>query len=285
MTHRAVGFGRGFPRVWLLPIGVLTVTLGIAATGRLSRSIAADLVAWWPVWLGLAVAAYVLRERKFGQIRAAGIVPLVALGFVLLFIWGHLAGWSLMPSADPRLVGPVATGFETASLRAAIDGEIVVRGGSEFLYDVEPVRRGGAIGIPGASEQVLDSTIAVVLEPPDDPGIYTFAGWDLMLSEIPVWELDLDGALDADLSTLQVSSMSVAGSGEVVLGPVEVETPVTVEGDFRIVLPQDVPARVVGMASVPSTWSPDANGAVSPALGTGWVITVKPGATVTVAQP
>jgi hypothetical protein len=77
----------------------------------------------------------------------------------------------------------------------------------------------------------------------------------------------------------------VAGSGEVVLGPVEVETAVTVEGDFRIVLPQDVPARVVGTASVPSTWSPDANGAVSPALGSGWVITVKPGATVTVAQP
>ena len=45
MTHRTVGFGRGFPRSWILPIAVLTIILGVAASGRLSRAIVADLIA------------------------------------------------------------------------------------------------------------------------------------------------------------------------------------------------------------------------------------------------
>jgi hypothetical protein len=59
---------------------------------------------------------------------------------------------------------------------------------------------------------------------------------------------------------------------------------VSVAGDFRIVVPEDAPARVVGVASVPATWTTDTGGAASPVLGTGWVITVEPGATLTVAH-
>jgi hypothetical protein len=131
MTRLAVGFGRGFPRVWLIPIGMLTLVLGIAASGRLSRSIVADLIAWWPVWVGIGIAAYLLRERKVGHFRVAGIVPLVALAFVGLFVWGHLAGWAIMPSASQRLVGPEVGGLTAASLHAEIEGVVEVDGGSE----------------------------------------------------------------------------------------------------------------------------------------------------------
>jgi hypothetical protein len=284
MTEGAVGFGRGFPRIWLIPIGALTLLLGIAATGRLSRSIAADFLAWWPVWLGLGLAAYFLRDRKFGQFRAAGIVPIVALVAILLFTWGHFAGWALMPSASQRLVGPVGEGFSSASLQAEIDGMLEVSGSSEYLYHVEPIRRGGTIGIPTATEQVLDTTAAVVLEPPANPGIYSYAGWDLMLSDSPTWSLMLAGAIDADLSSLTITDLDLGGAGTVVLGAVEDETAVSVAGDFRIVVPEDAPARVVGVASVPATWTTDTGGAASPVLGTGWVITVEPGATLTVAH-
>ena len=285
MTQGAVGFGREFPRFWLIPIGALTLLLGIAATGRLSRSIAADLVAWWPVWLGLGLAAYFLRDRKFGRFRAAGIVPVVALVAILLFTWGHLAGWALMPSASQRLVGPVGEGFTSATLQAEVDGMLQVSGGSEYLYHVEPIRRGGTIGIPSATEQVVETTATVLLEAPADPGIYGFAGWDLMLSDSPTWSLMLAGAIEADLSAFAVTDLELGGAGTVVLGAVDDETSVTVAGDFRIVVPEDVPARVVGVASVPATWAADSRGAASPVLGNGWVITVEPGATLTVAHP
>lgn len=284
MTRLAVGFGRAFPRVWLLPIGALTLILGVAVSGRLSRSIAADLLAWWPVWLGLAAAAFFLRERKFGALRAAGLVPLVALVFVGLFLWGHLAGWTVMPSAAHRLVGPEPGGFTDASIEAEIEGEINVRGGSDFLYRVEPVREGGMIGIPDASEQIVDSAISIELEPPGDPGVFAFAGWHLALSEIPRWSLSLDGAIDADLTTLTLSELELDGAGIVRLGPVDEETPVTVDGSFDVIVPSDTPVRVVGVASVPASWSLEDRGATAPASGSGWVIHVVADAEVAVAE-
>jgi hypothetical protein len=284
MTRLAVGFGRGFPRIWLLPIGMLTLVLGIAVSGRLSRSIVADLIAWWPVWIGLALAAYFFRDRKFGLIRAAGLVPLVALLFVGLFTWGHLAGWAMMPSASQRLVGAEVGGFSTATLTAEVDGTIEVRGGARFLYVVEPVRQGGGIGIPTAAEQMVDSSVEIELQAPGDPGFYSYAGWDIQLSESPVWTLMLDGALDADLSTLAVERLALTGSGVVRLGEADGETVVAVDGVFHLVIPAEVPARVNGRASVPASWRPDAIGAISPTSGDGWVITVGPEATVTVSE-
>jgi hypothetical protein len=284
MTRLAVGFGRGFPRVWLLPIGALTLLLGIAVAGRLSRSIVADLIAWWSVWLGLAVAAYLLRNHKMGHFRAAGIIPLIALMLVGMFAWGHLAGWSIMPSASQRLVGPEPGGFTEAALRAEIDGAIEIDGGSEFLYRVEPVRRGGRVGIPGANEQVLDSAVAVLLTPPADPGLYSYAGWDVSLNDQPRWSLALSGAIDADLTSFSVIDLSLDGTGVVHLGAVDGETPITVGGSFRIVVPIDSPARVTGVASAPGSWTLDADGAVAPTFGEGWVITIEPEAEVTIVE-
>lgn len=284
MTRLAVGFGRGFPRIWLLPIGMLTLVLGIAVSGRLSRSIVADLIAWWPVWIGLALTAYFFRDRKLGLIRAAGLVPLVALLFVGLFAWGHLAGWAMMPSASQRLVGPEVGGFSAATMTARVDGTIKVSGGARFLYVVEPVRRGGGIGIPTAAEQMVDSSVEVELHAPANPGFYSYAGWDIEFSDSPVWTLVLDGALDADLTTLDVERLALAGSGLVRLGEANRETGVAVDGVFHLVLPAGVPARVNGRASVPASWTPDAIGAVSPVPGDGWVITVGPEATVTISE-
>lgn len=284
MTHRAVGFGRGFPRAWLLPIGALTILLGVAASGRLSRSIVADLMAWWPIWLGLAITAYLLRERRVGTIRVAGLVPIVALVFVGLFTWGHLAGWSIMPSASQRLVGPNPESFSSVTLIAGIDGEIEMSGGSEFLYQIEPIKRGGRIGIPEATETVVDTSVTVDLEEPADPGLYSYAGWVLQLSPDAVWSLDLSGAIDADLTALTVEALEVSGGGTVQLGEATIETPVSVGGSFQVSIAAGSAARVVGTAAVPSSWTLTQDGATAPGGGTGWVFTVVGDASLTIVE-
>ena len=284
MTHRAVGFGRGFPRAWLLPIGALTIILGVAASGRLSRSIVADLLAWWPIWLGLAITAYLLRERRLGNLRAAGLVPIVALFFVALFILGHLAGWSIMPSASQRLVGPEPGSVDTATLIAEIDGQLEVRGESEFLYQVEPIKRGGRVGIPDAVETVADTMVTVALEAPPNPGLYSYAGWDVRLSLGPVWSLDLRGAIDADLTALALDEVEVSGAGTVQLGEATVETLVDVGGSFQMTIPAGTAARVVGTARVPSSWTLTQDGASSPGGGSGWVFTVVGDASLTIVE-
>lgn len=287
MNRLVVGFGRGFPRAWLLPIGAITLLLGIAVAGVLSRSIAADFIAWWPVWIGLGLTAYLVRDQNLGALRMAGLVPLAALFLVGVFALGHLAGWGIMPSASQRLVGPEASGITRASLTAAVDGRVSVSGDAEFLYRVEPIRRGGRIGIPTASEQMIDSTISVALEEPADPGIYSYAGWDLTLSPVPVWALSLDGAVDADLTNLTIGELSLDGAGSVRLGASEEEAPVTVAGGFEIVVPEGQPVRVVGSASVPASWLLTEDGAMTPGGGVGWVITVVGEGTlnITVASP
>jgi hypothetical protein len=284
MTLRAVGFGRGFPRAWLLPIGALTVLLGIAASGRLSRSIVADLLAWWPVWLGLAIAAYLLRERRIGTLRVAGLVPIAALVFVGLFTWGHLAGWSIMPSASQRLVGPVPEQFDAARLIAGIDGELEVRGDSEFLYQIEPIKRGGRIGIPEAMETVVGTAVTIDLQPPTDPGLYGYAGWALRLSPDVVWSLDLGGVVDADLTALTLDELEVSGAGTVHLGSATIETLVGVGGSMQVTIPEGAAARVVGTGSVPSSWALTQDGATAPGGGTGWVFTVVGDASLTVVE-
>ena len=284
MTHPAVGFGRGFPRTWIFPIAALTLLLGVAASGRLSRAIVADFIAWWPVWIGIGIAAYVFRERKIGKFRVAGLIPLIALAFVALFTWGHLAGWSLMPSASQRLVGPEVTGVEQAALTADIDGRIEVSGGAEFLYVVEPIKRGGTIGIPAANEQVEESLISVELEPPADPGLYGYSGWSLSLSSSPVWALDLSGSIHANLAAVTVSSLSLSGAGTVRLGGVGQETPFAVNGSFQVVAPRDTPVRVVGVASVPASWTLTEDGAVSPTPGEGWIITILGESSVAISE-
>lgn len=284
MTLRAVGFGRAFPRAWLVPITAMTLLLGVAASGRLSRSVVADLIAWWPVWLGLAVAANFLRHRKVGPIRFAGLIPLFAFGFVLLFLWGHLAGWSIMPSASQRLVGPTTEGVAEASMTVSIDGEVDVDGASEFLYDIEPIRSGGRIGIPTATEEVSDAGLSISLDPPSEPGLYSYAGWDIRLAPSVVWDLRLDGAVEADLSGLEIAGVSLGGAGNVVLGSPAGETPVTVHGAFHLTVPEDTPVRVIGVASVPANWTPTDDGAVSPGLGAGWVLTVVGDSTLTVGE-
>lgn len=284
MTHRAVGFGRGFPRAWLLPILALVVVLGIAASGRLSRAIVADLIAWWPVWVGLGLGAFLLRDRRIGQVRAAGVVPLVALAFVLLFIWGHLAGWAIMPSASQRLVGPETAGFTSAELSADIDGRLEVNGGSEFLYQVEALRQGGRIGIPDATERIVDDSVMVDLVEPTDPGLYGYAGWSISLSPDPMWTLDLDGAVNADLTGIHISSLEVSGAGTVWLGATSSETQVTLGGSFDVVIPEGSAARVVGSASVPASWTLTEDGATSAQGAVGWVLTVIGDATLTVRE-
>jgi hypothetical protein len=96
--------------------------------------------------------------------------------------------------------------------------------------------------------------------------------------------LTLGGAVDADLTTLSVTELTLSGGGTVRLGPTNGEAPAEVEGSYRLVIADDVPARVNGIASVPSTWIADAGGATSPAGGDGWVISVASGATVNVVS-
>ncbi len=296
MTRRASGSGLRIPRLWVLPLGVLAAMLAGTASGVLSRSLILDLAAWWPVWVVIVVSTIVARGRRVGRLRASGLVPLVALAAVVAFLSGHLQGWSVMPSAEARLVGPPVDGISQAVLEVRLDGEIRLGDGSSFLYEVEPIRWGGGIALPEAAEERrpmgLDSTdlqptslVVVALEPRTDPGPYTFAGWDIRLSDAVQWTISMEGRIDADLSGLPVSSFDAVGGGLVVLGDAASSgAEVLLVGEFRLMVPEGVPVRIVGEAAVPPGWEEFGEGWRSPTPGVGWEVTVFQGSSVTVAE-
>jgi hypothetical protein len=201
------------------------------------------------------------------------------------FLTGHVRGWPVMPSAMVGLYGPQAGSVVTGALSARIDGPVEVGSGQTgFLYAVEPIRRGGEIGPPVATEQLQGPNISVALEPSADPGLYTFAGWSLDLDEAPTWSLSLSGELEADLTRLRLASLQVDGAGSVALGAAAANTVVTVSGSFELTVPAGTPVRVVGDAVVPSGWTLTDDGYVSPTSGEGWVISAGEGSSLTVRE-
>lgn len=284
MTHRAAGASRGIPRIWILPLLVVTGVLAAVVLGFLSRSLLLDVVAWWPVWLLLALAVVFAGGRRIGRVRVSGLVPVVVTVILVVFVVGHLRGWPLNPSASRYLAGRSASPFTEGSMTATIDGDLVVRGGSSFLYEVTPLPGGGDIGLPTAEERVVEDSVSVTLVPPVSPGLDSSSGWQVELSEGPEWSLQLGGFIDADLTGLRVGQLALDGSGLVTLGPTDSRRAITVEGGFTLAVPVGVPARVEGPAQVPDSWEELDDGWRAPVAGPGWVISVQESSVVSVEQ-
>ncbi|HEY4606994.1 MAG TPA: hypothetical protein VIH55_05035 [Acidimicrobiia bacterium] len=285
MTHIAGGGRRGIAKAWILPLLAVVLILLAIYLDLLSRSIAVDFIAWWPVWLLLVVLGIMGRRRRIGRVRVSGLIAILLALCLGLFVTGNARGWAAMPSASTRLVGPGSDAASNVALSAQVEGEIRVGPGlSGFLYTVEPLRRGGEVGPPAAVEQVQGTNLSVHLEPEPEPGLYTFAGWVVDLDPAPIWNLSLGGVVDADLETLRIAGLQLSGEGRVSLGSVTESTVVNVSGTYVITVAPGTPVRVVGDALVPGGWIASSEGWSSPTPGDGWVISVGEGTSLSVNE-
>ncbi len=285
MIHAAGPSDRRIPRGWLLPVGGLVPVLIAIAAGFISRAIVIDFLAWWPVWLTLGIVAFVARGRKWSGVNLDALVPVVMLAALGVFVWGYFAGWEAMPSAVNRLNGPEEGPATVAALSTDIDGRLVV-GTSDlgFLYTVTSLRGGGEVGLPEASEQTQGSAVAIALTPVADAGLYTFSGWDIGLSPVPIWNLSLSGEVDADVSGLVLTELQLDGSGSAVLGSPPTDAVASISGEFELTIAAGVSVTVVGTADVPESWVETGDGWASPGEGPGWVITVEDGSTLSIEE-
>jgi hypothetical protein len=285
MTHRAAGAGRRTERGWLLPLtGIVLILLGVAAQ-LISRAIVIDFLAWWPVWLALVLLAFLARGRKWRRVRLPALVPLVTIIVLGIFVYGYFAGWEAMPSAVNRLVGPIEGPATVASMSIESEGRVDLDSSDlGFLYSTFPLRAGGMVGLPVASEQTQGSAVAVTLTPDPDSGFYTYSGWRVELSPVPIWSVDLSGDLDVDVSGLVLSDLHLAGSGLVLLGSPPADAIADITGDFRISVPAGTAVTIQGDAEVPENWETTPGGWVSPSSGPGWTIEVGDGSSVTMEE-
>jgi hypothetical protein len=286
VTH-LVGKPRAkIPRAWLIPLAMVVAMLISVAAGAMSRAIVVDFLAWWPVWLALALVTFLGRGRRWGPVRLSGLIPILAASALVVFAVGYYSSWSLMPSAIVRLRGPVIEEVEAGSISARIAGDLEVAAiTARRAYTAEPLRGGGRVGIPTATERVQGASFSVSIAPDPEAGVYRFSGWRIGLSDRIPWGLTLEGELDVDLRGLDVTELRVTGGGVVTLGTTASEVSVSVDGPIRVILPPTSVARVIGEASVPGDWIRDGDGWSSPGNGPGWVFSTSPGAALTIRYP
>lgn len=280
MTHAAPRKRGG--KTWILPAATALVIVGLIVAGFLSRAIAVDFASWWPLWVALLAIGIWARGKKVASLRLGGLVAIATVGVAVVFVLGHVQGWSLMPSSAGLLTGSSDSAISSAGLSARVPGGALVvgTGATGVLYTVEPLRRGGDIAAPFAVERSQDGDVSVVLSASEEPGLFLWAGWSVRLSALPSWTLTLEGRVDADLTAVTLDNLQLTGGGEVHLGSATRSTPVTVSGDFVIHFPDGVPVRVVGPAEIPADWTRSDTGASSPDEGQGWVVSVADGAVV-----
>ncbi|HEY5890223.1 MAG TPA: hypothetical protein VIW94_05950 [Acidimicrobiia bacterium] len=280
MTHAAVRRRRGGS--WAFPVATIVAIWLSSLLGIVSRSVVVDFISWWPIWALLLVAGFAGRGRKWGKFKLSGLVSITATVLLVVFLIGHFQGWSMMPSAQGELTGGSDSGVNTAEISARVgDGALRLTAGFEgTLYVAGPQRSGGSTALPQALERAQDDTVSVALTPVEDPGWYLFKGWNVSISPLPHWGINLEGSVDADLTGLQVDSLHVEGTGLVILPPTNGNVPVTVDGEFTIDVPSGQPVRVIGPAEVPNDWTRNEDGILSPTTGDGWIISIADGSVV-----
>ncbi len=270
---------------WVV-LGVVVVLFVVAViTGLLSPTVVLDLAALWPIGLGLvalAVLVGLLKRRSGGSLG-----PLVALAlasWVLISVGLHLTGWSALPSSAGDVVAE-ATGDGPARINLVSKGTVQIGRGSEPLYEVVPVRRGGPTTAPSVLEQVVGERSTVrVLEYPS-AGWFRFAGWDVSLSPDPVWTVSITSPnFDADLRQLDVAGVTLDGDGSVLLPAATRHGVIEVNGEVTVEIPTGTPAEVIGAAETPIGWEITDRGATAPVTGAGWEIVVGEGAVVRVEE-
>ena len=260
----------------MVPIGG---AVGIAAN-VLSPGLALDLISLWPGLVPAVAAAVVVMLRKGWKRRMGALPPLLLISWMVLSASAHLAGWEALPSSSADLIGPVdAPESVTLTVRSPGALEVGVKDRGS-LYRVGFLRRGGPVGIPAAEEVTSPLGLTVTIADAGSTNWFRYAGWALDLAAGPRWNLSLEGVVAGDLTGLDLGSVSLNGTGALRLGATDHATPVAVRGDFSLLIPDDVAARVVGGAAVPAGWLATPDGFRSPVGGEGWVISAAAGSSV-----
>jgi hypothetical protein len=253
--------------------------VGISAN-VLSPGLALDLISLWPGLVPAVIAAAIVLLRKASRRRMGALAPLLLITWMVLSASAHLSGWEALPSSSADLIGPVEAP-ESVTLTARSSGALEVRVKDRgSIYRVGFLRRGGAVGVPTAEELIAPLGLTVTIADAGPTNWFRYAGWALDLAAGPRWNLSLGGVLAGDLTGLDLGSVSLDGEGELRLGPTDRATPVAVRGQFSLLIPADVPARVTGNAEVPAGWLSTDDGFRSPADGDGWVISAAAGSSV-----
>ncbi len=274
------------------PLGSLAVLVAVLIAGGvgvasaiLSPGLALDLISLWPGLIPALIAVVVVSIRRAWTRRIGAMPQLLALTWLAMGVAAHIDGWPPLPSSAAQLEGPINT-FTSSSLDVELSGQLEVSAAdSPELYAVEFIRLGGRVGVAEAEEISLEESISVAIHDAGTTPFFRYAGWRISLSTRTTWNLDLEGAIGADLTGLVLSDVAATGGGWLRFGSYTTTTPLELRGGtFEVTVPAHSAVRITGEAQVPDTWVVVNGGYRAPIEGEGLVISVIEGASVFIIE-
>ena len=277
---------------WILLACAVVLLGAVVAGGLLRRSVVLDLVSFWPGWIVTAGVFLIHRRvtgvrQRFPGYGLGPVLPYSMVGWLVVVLVLHLAGWELLPSSADRLEGPAVTDrIGATAMDVRLDGAVILEPGAEFLYEVSSLASTGAVAPPRGEELLTGDDLEVRLREGPEAGWFGSAGWNLTLNPSRDWAVAVSAAeVDADLRRLSLRSLRVEADGAIRLGPPRGDVPTLLAGDLVVEIPAEVSVALSGPATVGPGWEDRADGRSYQGGGAGrYVIEVDPDSDVVVNQ-
>ena len=275
---------------WLGLAGAAGLLGAVAAGGLLRRSVVLDLVSFWPGWI-VTCAVFLIHRRgvrqRFPGYGLGPALPYSLMGWLVVALVLHMAGWELLPSAADRLEGPAVTDrITTTAIDVRLDGVVILEAGAEALYEVSSLASAGAVAPPRGEELLTGDDLEVRLREGPVAGWFGSAGWNLTLDTSRDWAVAVSAAeVEADLSALSLRSLRVEADGAIRLGPARGDVPALLAGDLVVEVPAEVSVEISGPVTVGVGWEATGDGTSYRGDGAGrYLIEVDPDSDVVVNQ-
>ena len=141
------------------------------------------------------------------------------------------------------------------SLNIDIDGSVNLNSFEGIGYIIDIQNRPGNIGFPEAVESNLGNPRLVQFREIETDRLLQVKGWDLKLGNNNLWKLDLI-SFDSDISldNISLSSSEIVGTGEIYLGSNLKAEEIKLNGNYKVIVSNELPIVVIGDAVVPTNW-------------------------------
>ena len=224
--------------------------------GQLRPSIIYDYLDFFPFTI-FPIVIYIYFLRKNIESTFSRVLSIYIAMILILFPIGHLLkiNWLTTYTINPSYENLDLQDTENYIVSIDIDGSVILDTFEGEGYKVDIINKPGEIGYPETIETLIGDPRALIFREIDTDRLFQIKGWDLQLGNNNLWKLDLI-SFDSEISldNISLSSSEIVGTGEIYLGPNLNAEEIKLNGNYKVIVSNELPIVVIGDAVVPTNW-------------------------------